>query len=79
MKSIFPSAILLVTFSLQVQAPTSNPVPIQEEPQHHLRLDNEYVRVWEFSLPGQEATLQPLRTIIPTSESLSGPEISSIQ
>jgi hypothetical protein len=57
MKSILLAGILLVTFSLQAQAPASSPVPIKEEPHHHLLFENEYVRAWEFVLPGHEATL----------------------
>jgi len=57
MKSIFFSAILILAGALQAQAPAANPVPVKEEPHHHLMFENEYVRVWAFSLPGHEATL----------------------
>ncbi|MGB7844983.1 MAG: hypothetical protein WBL63_05155 [Candidatus Acidiferrum sp.] len=36
---------------------TPKPVPIKEEPHHRLVLENDYVRVFRFSLPGHEATL----------------------
>ena len=57
MKTILHSALLLFNFSMQAQAPAANPVPIKEEPHHHLLIENEYVRAWGFSLAGHEATL----------------------
>jgi len=57
MKSILLSALLLFTFSLQAQAPASNPVPLKEEPHHHLLFENEYVRTWAFGIHGHDATL----------------------
>lgn len=57
MKSLLLSALLLLAVSLQAQAPSTNPVPLKEEPHHHLLFENEYVRAWGFSLPGKEATL----------------------
>ncbi len=57
MKSILLSALLLLAVSLQAQAPASNPVPLKEEPHHHLIFENDYVRVWTFGIHGHDATL----------------------
>lgn len=46
---------LLLTFSLNAQAPEA--VPLQGEPHHHLVLENEYVRVFRVSVPARAATL----------------------
>jgi hypothetical protein len=56
-KSIFLSAILLITFSLQAQAPATAPVALKDEPHHHLLFENEYVRTWAFGIHGHDATL----------------------
>ena len=42
MKPLLCAALLLLTFSLNAQAPVA--VPIPKEPHHHLVLENEYVR-----------------------------------
>jgi hypothetical protein len=55
MKPILGSALLLLAFATNAQAPT--PVPIPKEPHHHLVLENEYVRVFRVSIPGHDATL----------------------
>jgi hypothetical protein len=55
MKSLLCSALLLLTFSSNAQAPTA--VPIPKEPHHHLVLENDYVRVFRVSVPAHEATL----------------------
>src|SRR6266446_9356388 len=55
MKPLLCSAVLLLTFSLNAQAPVA--VPIPKEPHHHLVLENEYVRVFRVSVPAHEATL----------------------
>ncbi|HXY00138.1 MAG TPA: hypothetical protein VEI54_04400 [Candidatus Limnocylindrales bacterium] len=47
------------------------PVPITEEPHHLLVLENSYVRVFRFSLPGHEATLLHLHDLPYVSVSLS--------
>jgi hypothetical protein len=58
MKTILCSAILLVTFSVRAQAPASSPpVAVQDEPHHHLLLENAYVRAWHFVIAGHETTL----------------------
>jgi hypothetical protein len=57
MKSIFLSALLLITFSLQAQAPATAPVALKDEPHHHLMFENDYVRAWAFGIHGHEATL----------------------
>jgi hypothetical protein len=55
MKPLLCFALLLLTFSLNAQAPTA--VPIPKEPHHHLVLENDYVRVFRVSVPAHEATL----------------------
>ena len=55
MKPFLFSTLLLLTFSLNAQAPTA--VPIPKEPHHHLVLENKYVRVFRVSVPAHEATL----------------------
>ncbi|HEV1994165.1 MAG TPA: hypothetical protein VGR03_07535 [Candidatus Acidoferrum sp.] len=55
MKPLLCSSLLLLTFSLNAQAPTA--VPIPKEPHHHLVLENSYVRVFRVSVPAHEATL----------------------
>ena len=34
-----------------------SPVELQNEPHHHLKFENKYVRVWDTLIPAQEATL----------------------
>lgn len=55
MQPLLCSAVLLLTFSLNAQAPTA--VPIPKEPHHHLVLENSYVRVFRVSVPAHESTL----------------------
>jgi hypothetical protein len=55
MKPLLCSALLLLTFSLNAQAPVA--VPIPKEPHHHLVLENSYVRVFRVSVPAHESTL----------------------
>ena len=55
MKSVLCTALLLVTFSLNAQAPTA--VPVKDEPHHHLVLENSYVRVYRVSINSGDATL----------------------
>jgi hypothetical protein len=55
MKTLLCSALLLLTFSLNAQAPTA--VSIPQEPHHHLVLENAYVRVFRVSVPAHESTL----------------------
>jgi hypothetical protein len=55
MKPLLCSALLLLAYSLNAQAPTA--VPIPKEPHHHLVLENDYVRVFRVSVPAHESTL----------------------
>jgi hypothetical protein len=55
MKSLFCSALFLLTFSLNAQAPTA--VPVKDEPHHKLVLENSYVRVYRVSINAGDATL----------------------
>src|SRR5713101_6915485 len=55
MKPLLCAALLLLTFSLNAQAPVA--VSIPKEPHHHLVLENEYVRVFRVSVPAHDATL----------------------
>jgi hypothetical protein len=49
---------LLLTFSLNAQAPaTPRAVAIKDEPHHHFVFENEYVRVFRVSIPAHDATL----------------------
>ena len=48
---------LSLAFAAEAQAPGANPVAAKDEPHHHLLLENEYVRVLRFQLPGHKATL----------------------
>jgi quercetin dioxygenase-like cupin family protein len=55
--------ILLASFSLasfgvtqQSNSPQS-PVEISGEPRHHPKFENEYVRVWDVTVPARDATL----------------------
>ncbi|HTP43335.1 MAG TPA: hypothetical protein VMJ13_02165 [Candidatus Acidoferrum sp.] len=50
-------AAFTMLFAAKAQAPAGNPVPTKDEPHHHLVLENAYVRVFHFELPGHEATL----------------------
>jgi hypothetical protein len=58
MKRILCSALLLLAFSLNAQAP----VPLAHgdvpgEPHHHLKIENEYVRAYYVEVPPHEDTL----------------------
>ncbi len=55
MKPLLCSLLLLLTFSLNAQAPIA--VPLTGEPHHHLVLENDYVRVFRVSVPAHDATL----------------------
>ena len=55
MKSLFCSALFLLTFSQNAQSPTA--VAVKDEPHHHLVLENSYVRVFRVSIPANDATL----------------------
>ena len=57
MKTLLCSALLLLTFSLNAQAP----VPLAHgdvpgEPHHHLKIENEYVRAYYVEVPPHEDT-----------------------
>jgi quercetin dioxygenase-like cupin family protein len=58
MKPLLCSALVLLTFSLNAQAP----VPLAHgdvpgEPHHHLKIENEYVRAYYVEVPPHEDTL----------------------
>jgi hypothetical protein len=55
MKSLFCSALFLLTFSQNAQSPTA--VAVKDEPHHHLVFENSYVRVFRVSIPANDATL----------------------
>ena len=54
-------AFLIASILLAAARPAApqktNGVEIKDEPHHHLRFENEFVRVWETALPEGEATL----------------------
>ncbi|HKW32117.1 MAG TPA: hypothetical protein VJN92_03865 [Candidatus Acidoferrum sp.] len=59
LKSLLCSTFLLFTFSVSAQAP--EPVPLARgntpgEPHHHLKIENEYVRVYYVEVPPHENT-----------------------
>jgi hypothetical protein len=54
-KSFFFSALLFFSVSLRAQAPA--PVPVKDEPSHHLVLENSYVRAFHVEIPAHGATL----------------------
>ena len=52
--------LVLATISIAgfPQANSSqNPVEIKGEPRHHPKLENEFVRIWDVTVPGGDATL----------------------
>ena len=53
--------VLLISFGLLVIASQSNspqsPVEISGEPRHHPKFENEFVRVWDVTVPAGDATL----------------------
>src|ERR1043166_755215 len=49
------TSIPLVTVS-QSSSP-QNPVEISGEPRHHPKFENEYVRIWDVTVPAGDATL----------------------
>jgi len=57
MKTLTLLAGLVLGLSLRAQAPlSSGPVPIASDSHFRLLLENAYVRVWFFDVPGTEAT-----------------------
>ena len=62
MKSAFIVALLVAVATLSVGAgPQSNsaqnPVEISGEPRHHPKFENEFVRVWDVTVPAGDVTL----------------------
>jgi len=55
--SVILAAVLLVAFGARAQAPAGNAVATKDEPHHHQVLENSYVRVLHFEVPGHDATL----------------------
>src|SRR5262249_28741398 len=47
------SMALILTISICAQAP----VPVSKEPRHHLKFENEYVRVFDVLVPPGDTTL----------------------
>jgi quercetin dioxygenase-like cupin family protein len=54
MPSIRAAAISLLWL---LPAPVQTPVPVANEPRHHLKFENEYVRVFDVVVPPGDATL----------------------
>ena len=48
---------ILLAAAMPTASQKTNTVEIKDEPHHHLRFENEFVRVWETALPEGEATL----------------------
>lgn len=52
------AALFLAPFLVVAQSNSpQNPVEIKGEPRHHPKFENEYVRVWDVTVPGGDATL----------------------
>jgi quercetin dioxygenase-like cupin family protein len=52
------STIALVLSLIGIAAATAQaPVPVQQEPRHHFKFDNQYVRVFDVVVPPGDATL----------------------
>jgi quercetin dioxygenase-like cupin family protein len=58
--------VLLITLSVLVIIPIAalsqsnspqNPVEIKGEPRHHPKFENEFVKIWDVTVPGGDATL----------------------
>lgn len=52
-----PLAVALVWLSCLIVAPAQSPVPVLNEPRHHLKFENKYVRVFDVVVPPGDATL----------------------
>jgi len=51
-------AIIPITLPSQSESNSpQNPVEIKGEPRHHPKFENEFVRVWDVTVPGGDATL----------------------
>jgi quercetin dioxygenase-like cupin family protein len=50
-------ATVLLPAAMPAASQKANGVEIKDEPHHHLKFENEFVRVWETVLPAGEATL----------------------
>jgi quercetin dioxygenase-like cupin family protein len=48
---------LLLSLTFLTPAPAQAPVPIEKEPRHHLKFNNQYVRVFYVFIPPGETTL----------------------
>ena len=50
--------LLLIPIAVISQSNSSqNPVEIKGEPRHHPKFENEFVRIWDVTVPGGDATL----------------------
>ena len=60
MKLLFALLSLLAVIPIAAISQSNspqNPVEIKGEPRHHPKFENEYVRVWDVTVPGGDATL----------------------
>jgi quercetin dioxygenase-like cupin family protein len=53
MTRILAAILFLIGAALAVQAP----VPVNQEPHHHFKFENEYVRVYDVAVPAHDETL----------------------
>src|SRR5215216_3210310 len=62
----------LLSFVILLLLPLQTPVPVLKEPRHHLKFENQYVRVIDAILPPGEATLFHTHSIDNVPVAISG-------
>src|SRR3982751_3375364 len=57
-KFLLIAALMLIPLvGLSQSNSPQNPVEIKAEPRHHPKFENEFVRIWDVTVPGGDATL----------------------
>jgi mannose-6-phosphate isomerase-like protein (cupin superfamily) len=74
MKSIKPAFASLIALVLATLVFSQTPVPVLQEPRHHLKLANEFVRVIDAAVPVGDATLFHTHSIDNVPVCISGGE-----
>ena len=54
---LIASLLLIPLVGLSQSNSPQNPVEIKGEPRHHPKFENEFVRIWDVTVPGGDATL----------------------